>query len=58
VAKFDGGLLSLDGGILMVREIEKRLRIADRRASCIDDPHIDRDGTKSGELSNAREECV
>jgi Transposase DDE domain group 1 len=38
VAKFDGGLLSSDGGILVLREIEKRLRIADRLASCIDDP--------------------
>jgi len=38
VAKFDGGLLSSDGGILVLREIEQRLRVADRMASCIADP--------------------
>jgi len=26
VAKFDGGLLSSDGGVLMLREVEQRLR--------------------------------
>ena len=29
VATFDGGLLSSDGGVLMLREVEQRLRIAD-----------------------------
>jgi len=38
VAKFDGGLLSSDGGILALREVEQRLRVADRFAACIDDP--------------------
>src|ERR1039458_4981081 len=38
VAKFDGGLLSADGGVLMLREIEQRLRVADRLAGCIEDP--------------------
>ena len=39
VAKFDGGLLSSDGGILVLREErEQRLRVADRMAACIDDP--------------------
>jgi Transposase DDE domain group 1 len=38
VATFDGGLLSSDGGILMLREGEKGLRIADRLAACIKDP--------------------
>jgi hypothetical protein len=28
VAKFDGGLLSSDGGVLLLREIEQRLRCA------------------------------
>ena len=37
-AKFDGGLLSSDGGILVLREIEQRLRVADRIAACILDP--------------------
>jgi hypothetical protein len=32
VATFDGGLLSSDGGVLMLREV-KRLRIADRFGS-------------------------
>src|SRR5215211_3942722 len=38
VAKFDGGLLSSDAGVLALREVEKRLRVADRLAACIDDP--------------------
>src|ERR1700738_1639092 len=38
VATFDGGLLSSDGGVLMLREVEQRLRIADRFAGCIKDP--------------------
>jgi hypothetical protein len=38
VAKFDGGLLSSDGGILVLREVEQRLRVADRLAGCIEDP--------------------
>src|SRR3954462_5822891 len=38
VAKFDGGLLSSNGGILALRAVEQRLRVADRFASCIEDP--------------------
>jgi hypothetical protein len=38
VAKFDGGLLSSDGGVLALREVEQRLRGADRIAACIKDP--------------------
>jgi len=38
VAKFDGGLLSSDGGLLLLREIEQHLRVADRLAACIKDP--------------------
>ena len=38
VAKFDAGLLSSDGGVLMLREVEQRLRVADRMAACIEDP--------------------
>ena len=37
VAKFVGGLLSSDGGVLMLREVEQRLRVADRLAGCIED---------------------
>jgi hypothetical protein len=33
VAKFDGGLLSSDGAILVLRELEQRLRVADRFAA-------------------------
>jgi hypothetical protein len=40
VAKFDGGLLSSDGGILVLREVEQRLRVADRMAACIEDPRV------------------
>src|SRR5687767_5401438 len=38
VAQFDGGLLSSDAGVLALREVEKRLRVADRFAACIEDP--------------------
>ena len=38
VAEFDGGLLSSDGGIFVLREVEQRLRVADRLAACIKDP--------------------
>ena len=37
VARFDGGRLSSDGGLLVVREIERRLGIAERLAACIED---------------------
>ena len=38
VGNFDGGLLSSDGGVLALREIERRLRVADRMAACLKDP--------------------
>src|SRR5664279_4920774 len=38
IAKFDGGLLSSDGGVLVLREVEQRLRVADRLAACMVDP--------------------
>jgi hypothetical protein len=37
VAKFDGGLLSSDGGVLALREVERRLGVADRLAACLAD---------------------
>ena len=37
VAKFDGGLLSSDGGVLALREAERRLGVADRLAACLVD---------------------
>jgi hypothetical protein len=38
VARFDGGRLSSDGGVLALREIERRLGVADRLAACLEDP--------------------
>ena len=38
VVNFDGGLLSSDGRLLALREVEQRLRVADRIAACIEDP--------------------
>ena len=36
-ARFDGGRLSSDGGVLLLRGIEKRLGLAARLASCLTD---------------------
>ena len=36
--RFDGGVLSPDGGLLVFREVEERLRLADRLAGCLKDP--------------------
>jgi hypothetical protein len=38
IARFDGGQLSSDGGLLALREVERRLGMADRLAACMDDP--------------------
>ena len=38
VARFDGGRLSSEGGLLALREIEGRLGLADRLARCLKDP--------------------
>jgi hypothetical protein len=37
-ADFDGGALSSDGGVLVLREIERKMGISDRLASCLADP--------------------
>ena len=37
-ACFDGGALSSDAGVLVLREIESRLGVAKRLAGCLDDP--------------------
>jgi hypothetical protein len=37
-ARFDGGSLSSDAGLLGLREVERRLDVAGRLAACIDDP--------------------
>jgi hypothetical protein len=38
IARFDGGSLSSDSGVIALAEVEKRLGIAGRLARCIDDP--------------------
>ena len=38
VARFDGGCLSSDAGVLVLREIEQRLGVAEQLAGCIEDP--------------------
>lgn len=40
IARFDGGKLSSDGGVLALREIETRLGLANRLASCVADPGV------------------
>jgi Transposase DDE domain group 1 len=35
---FDGRRLTSDGGVLLLAEVERRLRIAERLARCIEDP--------------------
>jgi hypothetical protein len=39
IARFDGGQLSSDGGVLALREIEARLGVAERLAGCVADLH-------------------
>ncbi len=38
IPKFDVGLLSSDAGVLLLREVEQKLRIAERLAGCLHDP--------------------
>ncbi len=38
VARFDGACMSSDGGLLALREVERRLDIASRLAACVRDP--------------------
>src|ERR687893_3103984 len=40
IARFDGGQLSTDAGVLLLREVEQRLGVAKRLAACIDDPRL------------------
>jgi hypothetical protein len=39
-ARFDGGLMSSDGGLLALREIDRHLGLAKRMAGCIADPRM------------------
>jgi hypothetical protein len=40
IARFDGGQLCSDAGVLVLREVEQQLGIAERLAACIDDPRL------------------
>src|SRR3954447_20277700 len=40
LARFDGGQRCSDAGVLVLREVEQRLGIAERLAACIDDPRL------------------
>lgn len=38
LARFNGGRLSSDGGVLVLAEVERRLGVAERLARCLEDP--------------------
>lgn len=38
VARFDGGSISADGGLMVLREVQRRTGLATRLAACLDDP--------------------
>ncbi len=40
IARFDGGQISSDAGVLVLREVEQRLGVAECLAVCIDDPRL------------------
>jgi hypothetical protein len=40
IARFDGGQISSDAGVLILREVEQRLGVAECLAACIDDPRL------------------
>jgi hypothetical protein len=40
IARFDGGRLSSEGGLLALREIERQLGVADRFAACLKDQRM------------------
>jgi hypothetical protein len=46
--KFDGGQLSSDGGILVLRAVEQQLCVADRLAGCLVDPRARSDHPQPG----------
>jgi hypothetical protein len=39
-ARFDGGRLTSDAGVLVLAEVERRLGLAERLARCIEDPRV------------------
>jgi hypothetical protein len=55
VARFDGGRLSSQGGLLALREIERGLGVADRLAACLNDPRApERVGHRLAEIIRFR----
>jgi hypothetical protein len=40
IARFDGGRLSSEGGLLALRQIEQRMGLAERLAACLTDPRM------------------
>ncbi len=55
IARFDGGRLSSQGGLLALREIERRLGVADRLAGCLKDPRApERVGHRLAEIIRFR----
>ncbi len=58
IARFDGGHLSSDGGLLVLREVERRLDVAGRLAACIMDPRDpERVSISSGGPSHSDTSC-
>jgi hypothetical protein len=54
-ARFDGGRLSSEGGLLALREIERRLGVGDRLAGCLKDPRApERVGHRLAEIIRFR----
>jgi hypothetical protein len=46
VARFDGGQMSSDAGVLVLRAVEQRLGVAERLAGCIEDPRTQAGGAR------------
>jgi hypothetical protein len=52
VARFDGGTMTSDGGVLLLRETDRRLHVLPRLAACF------RDGRSAGYVSHTVQELV
>src|ERR1700745_524714 len=58
VARFDGGRLSSEGGLLALREIERRLGLADRLAGCLRDPRMPEKVLTRLRMATTRTRCA
>jgi hypothetical protein len=58
VARFDGGRLSSEGGLLALREIERRLGLADRLAGCLRDPRMPEKVVHRLRMATTRTRCA